>query len=105
MKKITLGIILGFLAGVIDLIPMFIQKLTWDANLSAFSLWIIVGFLISTSNLKMNSILKGVIISFLVLIPSAFIIGWKEPFSLLPIVIMTLILGGILGYSINKLAC
>jgi len=104
MKKITLGIILGFLAGVIDLIPMFIQKLTWDANLSAFSLWIIVGFLISTSNLKMNSILKGVIISFLVLIPSAFIIGWKEPFSLLPIVIMTLILGGLLGFLIEKIA-
>ena len=93
MRKTTLGLIFGFLAGIIDLIPMIIQNLTWDANLSALSLWIIAGFLISTTNLKMNSILKGIIISFLVLIPSAFIIGWKEPFSLLPISIMTLILG------------
>lgn len=102
MKKITLGIILGILAGIIDLIPMLIQKLTWDANLSALSLWIVSGFLISTNNLKINSILKGIVISFLVLIPSAFIIGWNEPISLLPIAIMTLILGGLLGYLIEK---
>lgn len=102
MRKTTLGLIFGFLAGIIDLIPMIIQNLTWDANLSALSLWIIAGFLISTTNLKMNSMLKGIIISFLVLIPSAFIIGWKEPFSLLPISIMTLILGGLLGYLIDK---
>jgi|SRR3989339_882720 len=102
MRKTTLGLIFGFLAGIIDLIPMIIRNLTWDANLSALSLWIIAGFLISTTNLKMNSMLKGIIISFLVLIPSAFIIGWKEPFSLLPISIMTLILGGLLGYLIDK---
>jgi len=103
MRKIALGITLGLLAGIIDLVPMLIQKLTWDANLSALSLWIISGFLISTTDLKINSVLKGIIISFLVLIPSAFIIGWKEPISLLPITIITLILGGLLGYSINKL--
>ena len=102
MRKTTLGLIFGFLAGIIDLIPMIIRNLTWDANLSALSLWIIAGFLISTTNLKINSMLKGIIISFLVLIPSAFIIGWKEPFSLLPISIMTLILGGLLGYLIDK---
>jgi len=102
MKKITLGLTLGILAGIIDLISMIIQNLTWDANLSALSLWIISGLLISTTNLKINSILKGIFISFLVLIPSAFIIGWKEPLSLLPIALMTLILGGLLGYLITK---
>ncbi len=102
MKKFILGIILGILAGIIDIIPMLIQKLTWDANLSAFSLWIISGFLIASSNLKINRIIKGILISFLVLIPCAFIIGWKEPASLIPISVMTLILGGILGFFIEK---
>lgn len=81
---------------------MLLQKLTWNANLSALSLWIISGFLISTSNLKINSILKGILISFLVLIPSTFIIGWKEPTSLLSIVMITLILGAVLGFLIDK---
>lgn len=102
MKKITLGMILGILAGIIDIIPMILQKLTWDANLSAFSLWIVSGFLISTSNLKINGVIKGIMTSFLVLIPCVFIIGLKEPLSLIPIVVMTLILGGLLGYLIEK---
>ncbi len=103
MRKIRIGIILGVIAGIIDVIPMIIQKLTWDANLSAFSMWIAVGFLISTIDLKINSIFKGILIAFIVLIPTAILIGWKEPISLIPISIMTTILGGLLGFTINKM--
>ena len=38
MKKQVTGIILGIIAGILDVIPMIIQDLTWDANLSAFAL-------------------------------------------------------------------
>lgn len=102
MKKIKIGILLGVVAGIIDVIPMIMQKLTWDANISAFAMWIVVGFLIATFELKMNSIIKGIIIAFLVLLPTAILIGWKEPFSLIPIAVMTTILGGLLGISIQK---
>lgn len=103
MRKIKIGIIFGIIAGIIDVIPMIIQKLTWDANLSAFFMWIVVGFLISIVDLKINSILKGVLIAFIVLLPTAVLIGWKEPISLIPISIMTTILGGLLGFTINKM--
>lgn len=103
MKKIKIGILLGIVAGIIDVIPMIIQKLTWDANISAFIMWIVVGFLISSLDLKMNSIIKGILIAFLVLLPTGILIGWKEPVSLIPIAIMTTILGGLLGFSIHKL--
>ncbi|MGI6478238.1 MAG: hypothetical protein ACOX0M_02205 [Salinivirgaceae bacterium] len=102
MKKIKIGLLFGIIAGVIDVIPMIIQNLTWDANLSAFTMWIVVGFLIATIDLKINSVIKGILIAFLVLLPSAVLIGWKEPVSLVPIAIMTTILGGLLGFSINK---
>lgn len=102
MKKIKIGILLGLVAGIIDVIPMIIQELTWDANISAFSMWIVVGFLIATIDLKINSIIKGILISFLVLLPSAILIGWNEPFTLIPIAIMTAILGGLLGFSIDR---
>jgi len=42
------------------------------------------------------------LISFLLLIPCAFLIGWHQPISLLPISIMTLILGSLLGFVIQK---
>jgi len=103
MQKIKIGLLLGMVAGIIDVIPMLMQNLTWDANLSAFAMWIVVGFLISTSDLKINSIIKGILTAFLVLLPTAILIGWKEPVSLIPVIIMTTILGGLLGFSINRI--
>lgn len=100
MKNYQLGLLLGACAGLIDLIPMFYQKLPFTADLSAFSLWIISGFLISTSNLKIKGIYKGMLISILVLTPTTFLVGGKQ---LIPIFIMTLILGSILGYSITSI--
>jgi hypothetical protein len=101
-KNILIGVLLGVGAGIIDLIPMFIQGLTWDANLSAFFLWVISGFMLATSNLQLPPVLKGIVISFLCLLPSLFIIGWEDPISLLPIFGMTLILGSALGFTFSK---
>lgn len=102
VKKIKIGILLGIVAGIVDIIPMILQNLTWDANLSAFTMWIVIGFLIAVIDLNINSIIKGLLIAFLVLLPSAILIGWQEPISLVPIIIMTTILGGLLGFSIEK---
>lgn len=102
MNNILLGLILGCIAGIIDVLPMILQKLTWHANLSAFTLWVIAGFMIATSSLAINPILKGILISFLILLPCLILIASKDLKSLIPIIIMTLILGGLLGYFINK---
>ena len=101
-RNIITGISLGAVAGIIDVIPMVIQRLTWDANISAFLMWVVIGFILSITELKMNSLLKGILISYLVLLPAAILIGWKEPISLVPILIMTTILGGALGYSFHR---
>ncbi|MDX9778240.1 MAG: hypothetical protein RBT43_05755 [bacterium] len=102
MKKYLVGIGFGAIAGIIDVIPMLIMKLTWDANISAFIMWVIVGFLISSSKLNIKGFFKGILIAFLVLAPSAILIGWGDPKSLLPVVLMTLILGAVLGLAIDK---
>jgi hypothetical protein len=102
-KKNRIGMLIGLIAGIIDVIPMILQGLTWDANLAAFSMWIIIGFFMSVTTLKIKGVLKGLLISFLILIPSLFIIGWKEPKSLIPIFIMTIILGGLSGLVYQKI--
>lgn len=102
MTKTTKGILFGALIGLVDLAPMIFQGLRLDADLSAFSLWIISGFLIANTSLAFKGPVKGVVVSFLVLLPSAVLIGWEEPFSLVPIIIMTLILGSVLGYLIDR---
>lgn len=103
MKKTVLGILLGAVAGIIDVIPMIFMKLSWDANISAFAMWVVIGYFLSSIESKFNPILKGIVVSFLVLLPSAILIGWNDQKSLIPIIIMTTILGSLLGYSINRL--
>jgi hypothetical protein len=100
-NRTKIGIVFGTIAGVFDVIPMIIQKLTWDANISALIFWIISGFFIANTTLKTKGYIKGLIISFLVLLPSAVLIGWKEPFSLIPIFILTSILGSLLGHFVD----
>lgn len=102
MKKVHLGILLGIVAGIIDVVPMIFQGLTWDANISAFVFWVVVGFIIATSNLKLKGALKGVVISVSLMIPLAVMIAFQEPISLIPIFIFNLILGSLLGFFINK---
>ena len=101
-RRITIGVLIGAVAGVLDVIPMLLQGITWDANLSAFSLWIVVGFMVATSNLNLASALKGIVISVLCLLPLAFVIGWQVPVSLIPIFIITLILGALVGFVFHK---
>ena len=102
-KRIFTGLLLGLAAGIIDLVPMLLQKLSWDADLSALSLWLVSGVLTASVEWNVNPAVKGVVVSLLVLLPSAVLIGWKEPLSLVPVGVMTLILGGALGYFTARL--
>jgi uncharacterized membrane protein len=103
MKKTVIGIGLGTIAGIIDLLPMVIQKVSFNGCLSAFSMWVVIGFLLTITNLKLNAIIKSIIIALLVLLPNTFIIGWDEPVKLVPIIIITLLIGGLLGYFYERL--
>jgi hypothetical protein len=103
MKKTVIGIGLGTIAGIIDLLPMVIQKVPFNGCLSAFSMWVVIGFLLTITNLKLNAIIKSIIIALLVLLPNTFIIGWDEPVKLVPIIIITLLIGGLLGYFYERL--
>jgi len=82
---------------------MIIQKLTWDANISAFCLWVIAGFMTAASSLRLSGAIKGLLISFLILLSTLILIACKDTKSIIPILIMTIILGSLLGYSIEKL--
>ena len=102
MKKVQLGILLGFIVGIIDVIPMVLQKLTWDANLSALFYWILVGFFIAIVDIKIKGILKGLFISIITLIPTIFIVWWNDTSSIIPMSISTIIFGSVLGFLIDR---
>jgi len=102
VKKTSLGIILGIAIGIIDVIPMIIQNMSWDANFSAFFHWIILGYLISITNLKLKGYLKGLFLSILTMIPIAFLAWWNDHSAIIPMSISTIIFGSLLGFLIEK---
>ena len=101
-RKILLGIVFGVVAGIIDITPMIIQELPIYSILSAFSMWVVLGFIINTTAIRLTGALKGLLLSFLVLLPTAVLIAQAEPVSLIPIGIMTLVLGASLGFVSDK---
>ena len=103
MNKLIKFLVVGVIIGIIDVIPMILMKLTWDANISAFTMWVVISYLVYCSNQNINQIIKSIIISFLVLFPNAILIGWNNPMGLVPVIIMTLILSILMGFITGKI--
>lgn len=104
MRPIFAGIILGTLAGIIAMVPMSVGNFALQTKAAAFAGWIITGFLISASAIKISPVFRGITVAILVFVPLAIITGCARPASLIPLALMTLLLGGLLGYSVNALS-
>ena len=93
MNEILIALIIGIIAGVIDVIPMIIQKLEKSANLSAFAHWVVLGLIIPFVSWNIAPWLKGLIIAEISVVPVLFIIASKDKKAIIPIIIMSAILG------------
>jgi len=62
MNTILIGLGLGLAAGVLDTLPMIIQKLPLPALISAFTQWLFMGVVITTCNLGLPGWLTGLIL-------------------------------------------
>ena len=102
-KRILTGLLLGLLAGMIDVVPMILQHLAWNANLSAFSMWIVIGFFMAVTQFQIKGLSKGLLISFCILFPNLFLIGWNDPLTLIPVISLTAILGSLIGLLFQKI--
>jgi len=103
MNKLIKFLITGVVIGIVDVIPMLIMKLTWDANISAFTMWVVISYLLYCNNQKINQLIKSMVIAFLVLTPNAILIGWNNPINLVPVIIMTLLLSLLMGFISGKI--
>ncbi|MBU1118870.1 hypothetical protein KKH43_03245 [Patescibacteria group bacterium] len=104
MRSILLSLALGAAAGIIDVIPMIIQKLDKYACISAFVQWIIIGFIVT--HIKIPGVegwSKGTIIAVLMALP-IIIIVMKTDLKSVPIILITsAILGGLVGFFSDKI--
>ena len=93
MNEILIALTIGIVAGIIDVVPMIIQKMEKTANLSAFAHWVVLGLIIPFVSWDIAPWLKGLIIAEISAIPILFIVAVKDKKAILPITVMSAILG------------
>ena len=103
MNNLLISIVLGAAAGIIDIIPMILQKLDGYAIASAFVQWLILGLVINYLNIGSAGWLRGMLIAVILALPIIILVMKTEPKSVFPILIMSAILGSAVGYAGDKL--
>ncbi len=98
MGKILLSLLLGAAAGVIDIVPMFLQKLDRHSIISAFIQWLVAAFVITHIQFGVEGWLKGLIVAVLMALPVIVLVMKTDVKSVIPILVMSAILGSIVGF-------
>lgn len=93
MNDILIALVIGVVAGIIDVIPMVVRKMEKAANLSAFFHWVVLGLIIPFVSWNIAPWLKGLIVAELSAIPILFMVAQEDKKAILPITIMSAILG------------
>ncbi|HHJ52595.1 MAG TPA: hypothetical protein ENJ89_05330 [Caldithrix abyssi] len=99
MNEILTALAIGIAAGIIDVVPMIIQKMDKYANLSAFMHWVVLGLIIPFVSWNIAPWLKGFIIAELSAIPILMMVAPTDKKAIVPITIMSAILGIAVGIA------
>lgn len=98
MKEILLTLLIGIIAGVIDILPMIKKKLDKYAILSAFAHYLIAPFVIfNTEWFGIAWWLKGGVITLLLAVPVIILAAKDDKKSAVPMLVMSALLGTLIG--------
>lgn len=102
MREFLLAIVLGVSAGVIDIIPMILQKLDKYSIISAFVQWVVIGVIVTYSRVfGLESWLNGLVISVLMSLPIVILVMKNDRKSVPMILFMSAVLGSLVGLIEN----
>ncbi len=104
MSKLVISLIIGGMAGIIDILPMVIQKIDRYSTISAFIHWVVLGIIISYIQIPFAPWLKGLIIAELSILPIIALVAKENKKSIIAILIMSAMLGIFVGVSTAKFA-
>lgn len=99
MKNGLIFLGIGVIAGLIDVVPMIIQKLDKYSCISAFVFWIVLALIIPYVNWDIQSWLKGLLIAEMTAIPIMIVVFPQDPKALIPMFIFSALLGAGVGIS------
>lgn len=97
-RKITTAVIVGLVAGFIDLIPLIMVKAPLLNMVSILLFWIITSYFVASVTLLRNKVMNGLVLSTLNMLPLVVVIYTINPKDFMPMLSMAFILGPLVGY-------
>ena len=101
-NKTLISLLIGALAGVIDILPGVIQGVDYRITMAGFTYWVGVGFMVAHVSLPIKDWLKGLVVAMILSIPGAILISVVDARSVLPMLIITVLLGPAVGYLTGR---
>ena len=103
MHRLYGSLVLGAVAGALDVAPMVFLGSSVFAMASAFSHWVLLGYLICHLPMRLPAWLKGAVLGAASAIPVLLMVYPVDPSGLGPITLMSLLLGTGTGFASEKL--
>lgn len=98
MREILLTLLIGIVAGIIDILPMLKMKIDKYSMVSAFVHYLIVPFFIfNTQFFSMAWWFKGGVLNLFLAVPVIILAAKDGKNSVLPMLIMSVVLGTVIG--------
>jgi hypothetical protein len=95
---------IGIAAGLIDITPGVIQGVDFCITLTGFLFWVVMGPTIAFVSLPLKGWVKGLVVASLLAIPSTILMSVVDPTTVVPMVLVTIGLGSLVGFLTDKYA-
>jgi len=99
MSNLLIALLIGVVAGLIDIIPMLVKKLDKRDCLSAFIHYFLLGLVIPFVNWGISGWLTGVLIALFSGVPIMLIVYKTDRKAIVPMLFFSLILGAGIGFA------
>jgi hypothetical protein len=99
MNGIVVSLLIGVIAGVVDVVPMLLQKLDKLAIVSAFIHWIVLGLIIPHIDLGIAPWLTGMVVAVLTAVPIMVIVYPEDPKAIIPMLVASIVIGTLVGLA------
>ena len=102
MNNIITALIIGVIAGAIDISPMIKQKMPKFTIASVFAQWVFIGLIIPFISWNLDPWLKGLVVAELGMLPMMILVLEKYKSKLPTIILFTAVLGIAIGIASDK---
>jgi hypothetical protein len=104
MHRFLIGLVIGTLAGVVDIVPMLLMRSSKTDLLSAFIHWLVLGLLLAHLGTPLPKWVEGIAVALLAAIPVIILVAPRDVRAVIPMLASSIILGGFSGLALGALA-